>query len=307
MAGTIKHRFQSSGTDSSDASLVRKTEWNDSLVVAGGSNSQLMQRDTGASDGWSLLASALAYAQGGTGATSYTTNRLLKAGASAFANSLLHDDGSNIGTVVGAQLRVYNLGDGSGDYEALALFASSNIFQIGTVVGGSGVHRTVRLAGGGGDFWELGNNYLAPTLANGQDLGTASFGIRALYQGVHNGAYARLVSGTELLTLSGATTDTTAGARFPANSVGLGISLRVQVEITGCTTFDVGVAGDTTRYGTGLALTVGTTRVSPGGASLPNYSALTALRFTAIGGGASFSAGQVRVVTHYIDFNAPTS
>lgn len=50
MSGTIKHRHQtviaSSGAD------VDKNEWNDSLVAAGGTEGQVMQRDSSQPDGW---------------------------------------------------------------------------------------------------------------------------------------------------------------------------------------------------------------------------------------------------------------
>lgn len=50
MADTIKHRHQSvmpnSGAD------IDVDEWNDSLVVAGGTNGQLMTRDNTQADGW---------------------------------------------------------------------------------------------------------------------------------------------------------------------------------------------------------------------------------------------------------------
>lgn len=56
MAGSIKHRHQSAiaptGAD------VDRDEWNDSLVAAGGTNGQFMQRDSSQTDGWKF-ASAL--------------------------------------------------------------------------------------------------------------------------------------------------------------------------------------------------------------------------------------------------------
>ncbi len=55
MAGKIKNKFQSAKADSADATKVSSSEWNDSLVVSEGVNDDLMKRDTGATDGWSLV------------------------------------------------------------------------------------------------------------------------------------------------------------------------------------------------------------------------------------------------------------
>jgi hypothetical protein len=86
MAGTINHRHVTAIADT--GADVDHDEWNDSLVVAGGSHGQFMRRDTGAGDGWSLsslvagdipdlsatyqpLITTLAVNKGGTGLASY--------------------------------------------------------------------------------------------------------------------------------------------------------------------------------------------------------------------------------------------
>ena len=76
MANIVKHKFVSTKTDSSDTSLVRKTEWNDEHLFAGGSANNLLMRDTGASDGAAWTASPSL-----TGAT-LTGNLLLTTGTS---------------------------------------------------------------------------------------------------------------------------------------------------------------------------------------------------------------------------------
>ena len=46
----------------------------------------------------------------------------------------------------------------------------------------------------------------------------------------------------------------------------------------------------------------------PPGVTNPTvYGTATAIRFTAVGGGASFTAGVIRVVVHYISLTPPTS
>lgn len=121
-----------------------------------------------------------------------------------------------------------------------------------------------------------------------------------------NGTGLNVKQASELHTLTAAATSDT-GNLIGANSLVLGTSIRVTTEITGCATIDVGVAGATTRYGTGIALTAGTTNASPGTTNPTIYSAATPIRFTCVGGGASFTAGVIRTITHYIDLTAPTS
>jgi hypothetical protein len=121
-----------------------------------------------------------------------------------------------------------------------------------------------------------------------------------------NAAYSQVSSLSETHTLAAAaTSDTT--IQFPANCIPLGVTVRVTTLITGCTTFDVGISGATTKYGTGLALIVGTTNASCGLTNPVIPSAATSVRFSAVGGGASFSAGVIRVTLHYISLSAPTS
>lgn len=55
MAGSIKHRYQSSVPDEGVASEVGPVEWNDSFVVSGGVDGQHMVRRTSAPDGWELI------------------------------------------------------------------------------------------------------------------------------------------------------------------------------------------------------------------------------------------------------------
>ena len=100
-----------------------------------------------------------------------------------------------------------------------------------------------------------------------------------------------------------ATTDTT--IQIPADSVVLAVSVRVTTIIPTAANFDVGVAGATTRYGTGILVAAGTT--NPGTDDGPRYySAATAIRFTPnlqpVG-----ATGVVRVTIHYYEVTPPTS
>lgn len=51
MANVVKHKFTSAKPDSGDSTLVSSTEWNDEHAFAGGSDGQVLERDTGATDG----------------------------------------------------------------------------------------------------------------------------------------------------------------------------------------------------------------------------------------------------------------
>lgn len=125
-------------------------------------------------------------------------------------------------------------------------------------------------------------------LAVCQRGGTTSLGLQSLQ---------------ESTTLSGATTDTT--IQIPANSLVVFVTAEVTTTITGCTTWDYGIAGATTRFGTGLALTATTESAGlDSGGSARYYTSAAAVRFTAVGGGASFSGGVVRLTIYYFN-NSP--
>jgi hypothetical protein len=106
----------------------------------------------------------------------------------------------------------------------------------------------------------------------------------------------------ETTILAAATTDTAIQA--PINSLVLGVTVRVTAAIPTATTFDVGVAGATTRYGTGISTAAATTNVSPGTTSPSVYNAGTAIRMTPnLTPGAA--TGKVRVTIHYLDLTPP--
>lgn len=123
---------------------------------------------------------------------------------------------------------------------------------------------------------------------------------------------------TENVTLStvGATTDTT--IQIPANSLVLGVTVRVTTGITGInsTALQFGDSTTAARFGSIAAFTAGTTGVGlaqlQGGISTdaagPIVTSATAVRLTLSGGADNTpSAGAVRVTIHYISLTAPTS
>lgn len=122
-----------------------------------------------------------------------------------------------------------------------------------------------------------------------------------------NGAALTLVSVTELLTIAAAaTTDTS--TTFTAGDVVLFVTCRVTVVIPTAATFDIGIAGATTRFGTGISVAANTTNIIPG-ASFGNpitAAAAVALRVTPNAQPAD-NSGRLRITWWVIRPTAPTS
>lgn len=141
---------------------------------------------------------------------------------------------------------------------------------------------------------------LALTLSTSQE---ATFASHVNVRGGSNSQAVSVKSLTELTTIAAAaTTDTV--IQIPANAIAIGVSVRVTTVIPTAATFDVGIAGATTRYGTGLAVAAGTT--NPGtNDSLRFYAAGTAIRITPNLTPAA-NTGRVRVTIHYLQITPPT-
>ena len=109
-------------------------------------------------------------------------------------------------------------------------------------------------------------------------------------------------------TLDAAGTHTFSGA-IPAGATVVGVTTRVTTTITGCTSIQIGDGTDADRFGNAIALTSGTTTTNADWTitSAPVYAAATNIEITAVGGGASFTAGAMRVCVYYLAPTAPTS
>jgi hypothetical protein len=97
-----------------------------------------------------------------------------------------------------------------------------------------------------------------------------------------------------LVTLSGGSTN--ASVQIPANCIVLAVGARVVTAITGATSYEVGVSGNLSQFGSGLIISAGSTNYGLIGPTA-FYSATT-LTITATGG--SFSGGQVRLSIAYM-------
>ena len=110
-----------------------------------------------------------------------------------------------------------------------------------------------------------------------------------------------LVVDEEEITLAGASTDTT--MVIPIRAMVLAVSMRVNQLITGATSFSMGIAGSTTKFGTTLGVSVGWQQI---GLITPEaFYSPTPIRLTAAGG--NFTGGKVRVAIHRFLFSAPGS
>lgn len=196
---------------------------------------------------------------------------------------------------------IYITGNGGtasgGTVNNFALFSDSTApMQIGG---------TFQFLGATSSFPMLKRNSTVLETRLADDSAYAPLAAAALRQyGGENGQFARITSVTELTTIAAAATTDTA-ITIPADAIVIAVSVRVTTVIPTATTFDYGIAGATTRYGTGVSTAANTT--SPGTLdALRYYAAGTAIRITPNLTPAA-NTGRVRVTIHYIDVTPPTS
>lgn len=100
---------------------------------------------------------------------------------------------------------------------------------------------------------------------------------------------------------SGATNETS--FVIPDRAIVLGVTGRVLTSLTGATTWSVGDAADSGRFGTGLGASAGSTLLGPSGPL--TYWSDTPLLLTAAGG--SFTSGVARLAIHYLTLTGPNA
>jgi len=116
------------------------------------------------------------------------------------------------------------------------------------------------------------------------------------------GSATEMVVAEELLSgLSG--TSVTSTISIPNRAIVLGVSTRTVSAITGATSYDCGISGETSKFGGSLGIATGSTNVGVIGPQA-FYSA-TPIVVTANGG--NFTGGAVRVAIHYLLPIAPQS
>lgn len=105
----------------------------------------------------------------------------------------------------------------------------------------------------------------------------------------------------ELSGLSGATVDSS--INIPDRAIVFCVSVRTTTTITGATSFDCGVAGETAKFGGSLGIAADSTNLGVIGPTA--YYAATPIRLTA--NGSDFTGGAVRIAIHYFLPQAPQS
>jgi hypothetical protein len=101
--------------------------------------------------------------------------------------------------------------------------------------------------------------------------------------------------------LSGASV--TCSTQIPANCIVLAVGVRVTTAITGPTSYEIGVTGNLSQFGSLLSLPAGSTNFGLIGPTA--FYTATSLILTATGG--SFSAGAVRLSISYLLVNPPAA
>jgi hypothetical protein len=107
----------------------------------------------------------------------------------------------------------------------------------------------------------------------------------------------------EEVTLSGAFTETADAAFIPNRAIVLGVASRTTLAVTGATSYAVGIAGETGKFGDLLGIAAGSNNVGVIGPTA--FYADTKVRITANGG--NFTGGKVRLICAFLEMSAPTS
>jgi hypothetical protein len=118
-----------------------------------------------------------------------------------------------------------------------------------------------------------------------------------------SGQLCAIKSLTEVVVIAAAAfTDST--IQIPAEALVIAVSVRANVQIPTAVTYDVGVAGATTRYGTAISDVAGTTAKGTL-AGILYYAAATSIRITP-NATPSSNTGRIRVTIHYIEVTPPS-
>ncbi|CAH1656813.1 conserved hypothetical protein [Hyphomicrobiales bacterium] len=105
----------------------------------------------------------------------------------------------------------------------------------------------------------------------------------------------------EECTLTGASV--TSGIVIPDRTIVLAVTERVTAAVTGATSFSVGIAGEATKFGNLLGVSLGSRNIGVIGPTA--FYADTPLLITA--NGSAFTGGKLRVAIHYARFDAASS
>ena len=133
----------------------------------------------------------------------------------------------------------------------------------------------IGLQSNGVGHWTIIDQGFMPALAN---VAAAAHGANVQIQVIE-----------QTVTLSGASTN--ASVPIPANCIVLAVGARVLTAITGATSYEVGVSGNLSQFGSGLAITANSQNFGLIGPTA--FYTATTITITSTGG--SFASGQVRL------------
>lgn len=185
-------------------------------------------------------------------------------------------------------------------------FFSATGTAIDTSISGTARYRVsaseLQLRSGNALAWSSGN---IGATSDVTVVRTAA-GSLAARDGVNGKSFNFINQLTELTTIAAAATTTTT-IQMPANSVVLGVSVRVTTVIPTATSFSVGDSGSATRFST-ANVSVAATSTDPGTKAGAYYNATAAgILLTMNGGTPASNTGRVRVTIYYYSVTPPTS
>jgi hypothetical protein len=233
--------------------------------------------------------------------TTWTWNATTGAGVNLFN---LTDTASNTGTGylvnittgAGSALKPFHVKADA--VEAIAVLASGRV-GIGTASPGAFALDVGGKLNVQGDLSVAGGNFSVTSASDVSAIFTTS-----------NGAALNTYTISELVTVAASAFTDSATNLLPANSLIIAVSYKVTVVSTGVTTFDIGVAGDTARYGSVVPNNTGTGTGSSFSLTIPlnpsMQKAAAKIRVTpdSVPGAAD---GRIRIVTMYQTITAPTA
>ena len=240
------------------------------------------------------------------GATAYTTTWTWNATTGAGVNLFnLTDTAANTGTgylvniftAAGSALKPFHVKADA--VEAITVLASGRV-GIGTAAPGAFALDVGGAANVQGNLTVAGGNFSVTSASDVSVIYTAT-----------NGAALNTFTISELVTIAASAFTDSATNLLPANSLIIAVSYKVTVVSSApTTTFDIGVAGDTARYGSAVPNNVGTGTGSSFSLTIPlnpsMQKAAAKIRVTpdAVPGAAD---GRIRIVTMYQTITPPTA
>ncbi len=142
-----------------------------------------------------------------------------------------------------------------------------------------------------------GNSWIGVSSASGNSSG----GISNITNSSANAAQTRVELAEDEIPLSGASTDST--ITVPGRAIVFGVSTRTTQAITGATSYDCGIAGESNKYGGLLSIVLNS--INSGVTGPTAFYANTPIIITANGG--NFTGGKIRIAIHYLLCNTPNS